>query len=89
MKIEKKCWPELFEKVLAGEKNCDLRINDFEIAKGDELVLAEFEPKTKKYTGRKISKKVSGVTKIENLMQMYSEKELKQKGVIIIELEEG
>lgn len=31
--IKKKCWSELFEKVLNGKKNFDLRLNDFEIRK--------------------------------------------------------
>lgn len=59
MIIEKKTWPEAFEKVLSGEKNFDVRLADFECKEGDTLVLREYDPKTKQYTGRKIEKKIS------------------------------
>jgi len=55
--IKKKTWPELFGEIVAGRKTFDLRINDFEIADGDTLVLEEWDPKTKLYTGRTIEKK--------------------------------
>ena len=57
MKIPKKTWPELFEKILSGEKNFDLRLADFECQPGDILVMQEYDPKTKQYTGREIEKK--------------------------------
>jgi len=86
MIVEKKAWPEMFEKVLKGEKGVDLRINDFQISAGDTLVLKEFDPATKQYTGRKIEKKVNAVSKIDRLFEMYNENELKQKGLLLIEL---
>ena len=52
--IKKKTWPEYFELVLAGKKRFDLRVADFDIEEGDTLVLEEWNPKTKEYTGRKI-----------------------------------
>lgn len=86
MIVEKKAWPELFEKVLRGEKNADLRIADFEIKAGDTLVLKEFDPETKAFTGRKVERKVSAVTRLDRLFEMYSEKDLKQKGLLLIEM---
>jgi len=41
MKIEKKVWPEYFEKILNKEKNFELRLADFECKKDDILVLKE------------------------------------------------
>ena len=35
-KIEKKCWPEYFEKILEGKKTFDLRLNDFVIGALDK-----------------------------------------------------
>lgn len=61
--IKKKIWPEYFEAVLSGKKKCELRLNDFEINEGDTLILEEWNPKTKEYTGRSIEKKVTYVLK--------------------------
>ena len=52
--IKKKIWPEFFELVESGKKKFELRLNDFDIEEGDVLVLEEWDPKTKEYTGRKI-----------------------------------
>jgi ribosomal protein S17 len=63
MKIEKKAWPETFQKILDGKKNFDLRLADFEAKEGDVFVLKEFNPETKQYTGREIEKKINFVLK--------------------------
>ena len=42
--IKKKTWPELFQKILDGKKNTDIRLADFPINEGDELILEEFNP---------------------------------------------
>jgi len=54
--IKKKILPEYFELVKSGKKKFELRLVDFDIKEGDILVLEEWNPKTKKYTGRKIKK---------------------------------
>ena len=61
--IKKKTWPEYFELIKSGKKRFDLRLADFKIEEGDILVLEEYNPKKKKYTGRKIKKKVKYVLK--------------------------
>ena len=66
MKIEKKTWPEAFQKVLDGTKNLELRLADFECKSGDILVLREWDPKTKDYTGRVIEKEVRYVMKTKD-----------------------
>ncbi len=60
--IEKKIWPEFFEKVLSGDKTFEIRLADFEINKGDTLLLREWDPKKKDYTGRTLKLKVTYVT---------------------------
>ena len=67
MIIEKKVWPEYFEKILSGNKKYELRLADFECNPGDVLVLKEWSPKTKQYTGRVIEKKVTYVLKTKEL----------------------
>lgn len=82
-KIEKKTWPEMFEKILTGEKTFDARIADFKINKGDTLVLREWNPKTKKYTGRIIKKKVSYVLRTKK-EKFWKKKDVDKYGLQII-----
>lgn len=83
-KIHKKIWPQYFNLIKAGKKNCELRLADFKIKPGDTLVLNEWDPKKKIYTGRSWQKKVKRVTKI-NLFDFYKLKDLKKKGCYLIE----
>jgi len=83
MKIEKKTWPEFFEKILKGEKTFELRLADFRCRSGDILVLKEWNSKTKKYTGRLLEKKVIYVLKTKNL-KFWSKKDIEQYGLQII-----
>ena len=85
--IKKKAWPELFEAVVSGKKKYDLRLNEFEISEGDTLILEEWDPKTKTYTGRSIEKKASHVWKFKLDKLFWPEEEIKQKGLQIISLE--
>ena len=55
-RIRKKTWKEAFEKMLSGEKTFDARLANFNCQIGDILVLEEYDPELKKYTGRKIEK---------------------------------
>ena len=87
MEIKKKVWPEYFQKIIEGKKKFELRLADFELKEGDILVLEEYEPKTKKYTGRKIVKKVKSLISINPLkMEMYTADEIKKYGLYIIEI---
>lgn len=86
--INKKTWPHEFEAVMAGKKKADLRLSDFEIAEGDTLVLEEWDPETKRYTGRKIEKKVSNVSKFKlDSLYSWSQAEIAEKGLQIISFE--
>jgi len=83
--IHKKAWPELFQKVLEGKKNSDVRLADFDIKEGDILVLGEYNPETKEYTGRSIKKKVAALTKIFPT-KFNSIEEINKHGQWLIEL---
>ena len=85
MKIEKKIWPEFFEKILSGEKTFELRLADFEIKPGDILLLREWNPDAKEYTGRVLEKQASYVLKTKDV-KFWPEEEIKEKGFIIISL---
>lgn len=83
MIIEKKVWPEYFEKILSGNKKYELRLADFECNPGDVLVLKEWSPKTKQYTGRVIEKKVTYVLKTKEL-KFWSKEDIDKHGFQII-----
>lgn len=86
--IEKKVWPEYFEKILTGSKTFELRLNDFDIEEGDILYLKEWNKKTKNYTGREIKKNVGfvGKWKIDDLTVFWDKKDIEDKGLQIISL---
>lgn len=86
MIIKKKCWPDFFDKIKSGEKKFDARLDDFECREGDVLVLEEWDPETKKYTGRKIEKKITYVAKTKNF-KYWSDEEVEKYGYIIMSLE--
>jgi ASC-1-like (ASCH) protein len=83
--VKKKCWPEFFELLLSGRKNAELRLADFDLKAGDTLILEEWDPKTKKYTGRKLSKRVKAVHKVD-VTRMHSPDEIKKNGLYLIEM---
>jgi len=86
MEIRKKCWPELFQKMLEGKKTTDVRLADFNIKEGDILVLEEYNPKTKQYTGRILKKKVKNLNKIR-LTDYHSPEQIIKYGYWVIELD--
>ena len=83
--VRKKCWPEFFELILSGKKNAEIRLADFRLKAGDTLILEEWNPKTKKYTGRKVSKNVRTALKID-VARMHSLEEIRKNGFYLIEL---
>ena len=82
--IEKKIWPKYFELVKSGKKKFEFRLADFRIKEGDFLLLKEWDPLTKKYTGREIKKKVSYILKFK-LNDFKQEREMKEKGLYVIQ----
>lgn len=86
MEIRKKTWPEFFQEVLDGKKTTDLRLADFEIKEGDVLVLEEYNPETKSYTGRVLKKRVKNLNKVK-LTDFHAPEDISKHGHWIIELE--
>ncbi|MFA4946477.1 MAG: NUDIX domain-containing protein [Candidatus Micrarchaeia archaeon] len=87
MKIEKKTWPEYFQDILDGRKAFELRLADFPCATGDVLVLREWNPETKEYTGRSVEKKVSAALKTKGL-PFWSKEDVDAHGFQIISFEQ-
>jgi hypothetical protein len=86
--IKKKCWPEFFEKFVSGERTLELRLADFDLKDGDTIVMEEYNPQTKQYTGRLASflcKKVERAA--QNPLQFYSVEDVQKNGFWIIQLE--
>ena len=54
---------------------------------GDVIILKEWDPKTKKYTGREIKKKVNFVLKTKEMQRFHSKDELDKYGLQVIQLE--
>ena len=85
--IPKAHQPSYFADVASGKKNYDLRLNDFEANEGDTLLLEEWDPETKQYTGRSVEKKVTYVGKFKIDQLFWPEEEIRAKGIQIISLE--
>ena len=86
MEIHKKTWPDMFEKILQGKKNAEIRLADFSASSGDILVLEEYNPEGKKYTGRSIKKKIKNINKIE-VSKYYSPEQIEKCGFWLMEFE--
>jgi ASC-1-like (ASCH) protein len=85
--ITKKIWPGYYEDLISGKKKFELRLNDFEINEGDVLVLEEWSPETKEYTGRKLEKRVTYVRKFKIDELYWPKEEIEEKGLQVISLE--
>lgn len=59
MTHELKTWPEYFRAIVSGRKTFEVRKADRFFDVGDLLILKEFDPETKEYTGKLITKEIS------------------------------
>lgn len=85
MVIKKKIWPKYFDLVKSGKKKFEVRLADFRIKEGDIIILEEYNPKARKYTGRKLKKKVKYVLKFK-LDDFKQEELIKKRGLYVIQL---
>ena len=85
MKIEKKVLADYFDKIMSGEKTFELRLADFDCQIGDILVLREWNPETKSFTGRAIEKKVTFIFKTKG-QKFWPENEVKKYGYQVMSL---
>ena len=81
--IEKKVWPPYFQEILDGKKTFELRLADFECNPGDILVLKEWDPNTKEYTGRVIEKQVTYAIKTSDF-KFCPKEEIEKYGFQVI-----
>lgn len=86
MIIKKKALPDLFNDVLEGNKRFDLRLGDFECSSGDTLILEEWDPEKKEFTGRTIEKKVVYVLKTKDC-KFWSDEDVEKYGFQVISFE--
>ena len=86
--IKKKCWSKWFEKFSSGERTFELRLADFNLETGDTLVMEEYNPETKQYTGRQASFKCRKVEhSAQDPLQFYNVEDVRKHGFWMIELE--
>lgn len=81
--IEKKIWPQYFEAVKDGRKSFELRLADFVCEPSDKLILKEWDPNTKKYTGRELERLVTYVGKTKDY-NFWPKDEIEKYGYQII-----
>jgi hypothetical protein len=78
---------KLFKEIERNKNYFEVRLADFRIKEGDVLILKEWNPKTKKYTGKKLKFSVGSILKLpEDMEKFYSKKDIKKYGFFIIEL---
>jgi hypothetical protein len=65
-----KTWPKFFEQTMLGLKTCEFRQDDRNYCVCDDLVLQEYDPQTKKYTGREIDAIVSHVLHTQDCIKV-------------------
>lgn len=83
--IKKKIPPDFYELVNSNKKNFELRLNEFEVKEGDTIILEEWDPKTREYTGRTIEREVGYVLKFK-LNDFNQEDLIKEKGLVVFSL---
>ena len=84
--ITKKSYPDLFEKVLAGEKTFDMRVADFDIQPGDVLEQIEVNYDGTP-TGRKVRHVVGEVLRTKEV-DFWKQEDVDQYGYQVISLAE-
>lgn len=57
-----KSWPEFFAAAWAGTKTFEIRLDDRSYAVGDTIDMHEFDPKTRRFTGRVLHRRVVYIT---------------------------
>lgn len=81
--IEKKILTERFQKIKDGNKKYELRLADFGIESGDKLILKEWDPTSKTYTGRELEKIATHILKTKDI-NYWTKEEVEEFGYLII-----
>lgn len=85
--VRKKIWPEYYEAILSGKKKFEVRLNEFDVSAGDVLLLEEWDPKSRTYTGRSIEKNVTYVSAIDIKDSYWPKEEIETRGLLVLSLE--
>ena len=85
MRIEKKCWPDLFDEVESGRKSFDMRVADFDCSPGDTIVLKEWDPGTASFTGRVLEKEITFVLRTKGT-PFWKEDDVEKHGFLVMSL---
>jgi len=83
-KIEKKVVSPYFDEIISGKKNFEVRLARFRCGPGDVLVLREWDPMEKAYTGRVVERKVGYVLKTKNIEKFWNSEEVAKYGFQVI-----
>ena len=83
MRIEKKLLPQSFQRIFDGDKKYELRLANWDCHEGDVLVLKEWDPETKDYTGRVLEKEITYILKTKDI-NFWSDEEVEKYGYQII-----
>ena len=78
-------WPESYDLVLSGDKTYDLRLADWNVKQGDVILFQEWDPETKRYTGREMSKTVGYVGRTKD-WEVWAKDDIEKYGYQIISL---
>lgn len=57
-----KCWPKFFKALKSGQKTFEIRENDRDYRVQDFLMIYEWDPDTKKYSGEMITAEITYIT---------------------------
>ena len=60
---ELRTWPESFQAIVSGKKRYEVRPDDRDFEVGDLLVLREWDPTTKTYSGNAVRAEVTYLTR--------------------------
>lgn len=72
MEHEIKIWPDFYQAIIDNLKGFELRKNDRDYKAGDTVMWMEFDPNTKRMTGRHFSAEISYVCKkFDGLQEGY------------------
>jgi ASC-1-like (ASCH) protein len=84
--IHKKVWKEYFDLIISGKKKVELRLADFDIKKGDTLVLEEWDKDKKEYTGRKVEVTATYILRTKDT-SFWKQEDIDKYGFQIIQFE--
>jgi len=85
MVVTKKSWTPFFNRIKKGHKRIEVRLLDFKPSrKPFPMVLEEWNPKTGKYTGRRLRVQAK-ILALADILSFYSVRDLLTKRLAVLE----